>query len=145
MNLQGIFVVDLLGVAFIVWIVNLVRVRRLYAGYAILWLSACLAVIILVSVPPLLHLVTRTVGALFPASALSLIAFAFVFAVLILFSVQLSGLKDRQARLARSLALFELGEQSRDSNVASSKEGAGLEDRDAGQGGENGAEISVGL
>ncbi len=108
MNLQGILVVDLLGVAFILGIVNLVRVRRLHAGFAILWLSACLAVIVLVSIPPLLRFVTRTVGALFPASALSLIAFAFVFAVLILFSVQLSGLIDRQARLVQTFALFQL-------------------------------------
>ena len=143
MNLQGIFVVDLLGLAFILWIVNLVRVRRLHAGYAILWLSACVAVIVLVSVPPLLNMVTRTVGALFPASALSLIAFAFVFAILILFSVQLSAMTDRQVRLAQSFALSERERSGRVSEEAPSSESAQSEEQEVRLRGEDDPTISV--
>jgi hypothetical protein len=145
MNLQGVLVMDLLGVAFILWIVNLVRLKRLHTGYAILWLSACVAVIVLVSVPPLLQLVTRTVGALFPASALSLIAFAFVFAVLILFSMQLSSMRDRQTRLAQSFALSKLEKPSRESETASSSDSGGSECQDEGRGGENDPRPPVGL
>jgi hypothetical protein len=134
MSLQGVLVMDLLGAAFILWIVNLVRLKRLQTGYAILWLSACVAVIVLVSVPPLLKLVTRTVGALFPASALSLIAFAFVFAVLILFSMQLSSMKDRQTRLAQSFALSKLEQPPRESETAPSSESGGSESHDVGRG-----------
>ena len=143
MSLQGILVVDLLGAAFILWIVNLVRVKRLHAGYAILWLSACLAVIVLVSVPPLLHLVTRTVGALFPASALSLIAFAFVFAILILFSVQLSAMTDRQVRLAQSFALSERERSGRVSEETPSSESAQSEEQEVRLRGEDDPTISV--
>ena len=108
MSLQGILVVDVLGLLFVVWIVNLVRTGRLHAGYAVLWLVASGSVILLVSIPPLLGLVTRAVGALFPASALSLFAFVFVFAMLILFSVRLSRLSERQARLAETIGLLEM-------------------------------------
>ena len=108
MSLQGILVVDVLGLLFVLWIVNLVRTGRLHTGYAVLWLMASGLVILLVSIPPLLGLVTRAVGALFPASALSLLAFVFVFAVLILFSVRLSRLSEREARLAETIGVLEM-------------------------------------
>jgi hypothetical protein len=101
-------VVDVLGLLFVLWIVNLVRTGRLHTGYAVLWLVASGLVILLVSIPPLLGLVTHAVGALFPASALSLLAFVFVFAVLILFSVRLSRLSEREARLAETIGLLEM-------------------------------------
>jgi hypothetical protein len=120
MSLQGILVVDVLGLLFVLWIVNLVRTGRLHAGYAVLWLVASGSVILLVSIPPLLGLVTSAVGALFPASALSLLAFVFVFAVLILFSVRLSRLSERQARLAETIGLLEM-ERREASRVAESR------------------------
>jgi hypothetical protein len=53
-------------------------------------------------------LVTKAVGAIFPVSALSLLAFVFIFLVLIFFSIQLSTLSARQAELTQTLALHEL-------------------------------------
>ncbi len=121
MSLQGILVVDVLGLLFVLWIVNLVRTGRLHAGYAVLWLAASGSVILLVSIPPLLGLVTRALGALFPASALTLLALVFVFAVLILFSVRLSRLSERQARLAETIGLLEM-ERREASRVAESRD-----------------------
>lgn len=108
MTLQGILVLDAIGLLFIVWIVNLVRTGKLHVGYGVLWLVASGAVVVLVSVPPLLAAVTAAVGALFPASALSLLGFVFVFATLILFSVQLSKLSERQERLVETIGLLEM-------------------------------------
>ncbi|MEE8146346.1 MAG: DUF2304 domain-containing protein [Longimicrobiales bacterium] len=121
MSLQGILVVDVLGALFVLWIVNLVRTGGLHAGYAVLWLVASGSVILLVSIPPLLGLVTLAVGALFPASALSLLGFVFVFAVLILFSVRLSRHSERQARLAETIGLLEM-ERREASRVAESRD-----------------------
>jgi hypothetical protein len=103
MSLHGILLIDLLGLVFAVWILNLVRTRRLHLGYALLWLAAVASATILVSAPPLRVFVTRAVGALFPASALALLAFAFIFFVLILFSVQMSALTRRQTELVKAL------------------------------------------
>lgn len=103
MSLHGILLIDLLGLVFALWILNLVRTRRLHLGYALLWLAAVAGAMILVSAAPLRAFVTRAVGALFPASALALLAFAFIFFVLILFSVQMSALTRRQTELVKAL------------------------------------------
>lgn len=111
MSAQGIILIDIMGLGLIILIVNLVRTHKLHVGYAIIWLLAVLTLMILVSAPPLLSLVTQAVGAIFPASALSLLAFVFIILVLIVFSVQLSLLSARQVELAQSQALGELLKQ----------------------------------
>jgi len=113
MSLHGILIIDLLGLVFAVWILNLVRTQRLHLGYALLWLAAVAGAMLLVSAAPLRALVTRAVGALFPASALALLAFAFIFFVLILFSVQMSALTRRQSELVKALAREAMREDER--------------------------------
>jgi hypothetical protein len=107
MSTQGVILIDLLGLGLIILIFNLVRSHKLYAGYAVTWLLSACGLMITISCPPLLMLVTKAVGAIFPASALSLLAFAFIFLVLIFFSVQLSILSARQVELAQAFALRE--------------------------------------
>jgi hypothetical protein len=108
---QGIVLIDLMGLVFIALIVNLVRTHRLHVGYGVIWLLAVLAPMIIISLRPLLMLVTQAVGAIYPASALSLLAFVFIFLMLIFFSVQLSIIADRQVEIAQSQALQELRDQ----------------------------------
>jgi hypothetical protein len=110
MSLQGRILILLTALALIVLIINLVRIQKLHAGIAILWLGATLTLMLLVSFPPLLDFVTAATGATFPASALSLLAFVFIFLVLILVSVQLSRLSVRQAEIAQYLAIKEAAE-----------------------------------
>ena len=108
MDLQGILTIDVFGLVLCAVIVHLVRIQKLHVGYGILWLVPTAAVMLIVSVPPLLPGITRAVGALFPASALSLLAFWFIFAILIFFSVKLTEISSRQTRLLQALALKEL-------------------------------------
>jgi hypothetical protein len=112
MSTQGIVLIDLVGLGLIAMLLNLVRVGRLHVAHAALWLVAVVGLIILVSVPPLLAFVTVLVGATYPASAVSLLAFVFIFVVLVFFSVQLSTLMDRQVKLVQSLALKSLMEDA---------------------------------
>jgi hypothetical protein len=107
MSAQGIVLIDLLGLSLIALLLNLVRLRRLHVAHAALWLIAVIGLIILVSVPSLLAAITVAVGATYPASAVSLLAFVFIFVVMIYFSVQLSTLADRQVKLAQAMALRE--------------------------------------
>ena len=107
MSTQGIILIDILGLGLMILIFNLVRAHKLYAGYAVIWLLSVCSLMITISCPPLLVLITKAVGAVFPASALSLLAFAFIFLVLISFSVQLSVLSARQVELAQAFALRE--------------------------------------
>lgn len=108
MTTQGIILLDLLGACFIILILNLVRTKKLHASYAVIWSLASVVMMLIISIPILLDSVTRVVGAVFPASAMSLLAFAFIFLVLISFSVQLSLLADRQSALIQELAIRQL-------------------------------------
>jgi hypothetical protein len=65
-------------------------------------------------VPPLLSAVTRAVGAVFPVSALTLLGFVLIVLVLVLFSVKLTELHERQTTLIQSLALLALERAERD-------------------------------
>ena len=108
MTPQGVLMIDLFGIALTILIVHLVRRQKLHVGLGLLWLLTTVAAMTLVSVPTLLGAVTSAVGALFPASALSLMAFAFIVVVLIFFSVKLTSISSRQTRILQVLALKEL-------------------------------------
>jgi len=111
MSTQGILLIDFLGLGFILLVINLVRTHRLYVGFGVVWLLAVAGLMVMISIAPLRNFITLVVGARFPASAMSLLAFVFIFGVLIFFSMQLSALSKRQIELIQSLALKELLEQ----------------------------------
>jgi len=108
MSTQGIIIIDIVGLALIALIINLVRTQKLYVGYAAIWLLSATGLLCIVSIPSLLDLVTAIVGAVFPVSALTLLAFVFMTIVLIFFSVKLTILSERQIELTQALALREL-------------------------------------
>lgn len=111
MSTQGIILIDLIGIGMLLMILNFVRTKRLHVGYAVIWCLAIVAMMVIISVPSLLELLPILIGAIFPASALSLLAFAFIFVVLIFFSVQLSMLSERQNKLIQAIAIEELLEK----------------------------------
>jgi hypothetical protein len=108
MSTQGIILIDLVCVLLALVLVNLLRQQRLTTGLAVVWLAALTGLAVVVSVPPLLALVTRLVGARYPASALSLVAFVFILAFLIFLSVHVSIVSARQVALLQALASLEL-------------------------------------
>lgn len=108
MSTQGILLLDLIGIVLALLIINLVRTRRLHVAYAVIWLVAIALMMVIISVPPLLQFITVAVGAIYPASAMTLLAFVLVFSMLIVFSVQLSTMATRQIEMAQAFALAEL-------------------------------------
>jgi hypothetical protein len=122
MSIHGIIFIDLVALSIIGLIVNLVRTRKLNVGYAVIWLLALSGVIALVSFSPLLEFITHSVGAIYPASAVSLLAFVFIFLVLIFFSIQLSKLLFQQNELIQYLALKELLEKEKQATRQDIKE-----------------------
>jgi hypothetical protein len=107
MSIQGIILLDLIGILLMILTLNLVRTRRLHVVYGVIWSVAVVLMILIISIPPLLALVTVAVGATFPASAMTLLAFVLVFAMLIFFSMQISTVARRQIELAQAIALKE--------------------------------------
>jgi hypothetical protein len=107
MSIQGIILLDLIGILLMILTLNLIRTRRLHVVYGVIWSVAVVLMILIISIPPLLALVTMAVGATFPASAMTLLAFVLVFAMLIFFSMQISTVARRQIELAQAIALKE--------------------------------------
>ena len=126
MSLQGVVLIDLLGFGFILWLLNLVRTKKLNISYASIWFLAVMGMVVIISVPDLLNSLPLLVGATYPASALSLLAFIFIFIMLIFISVQLSILGTRQTELIQDLAIKGLlkSEQGRESPAAENNETA---------------------
>lgn len=108
MSIQGILLIDALCLGIMILLLNLVRTKRMYVSYAIIWLIALTGIMLLVSIPDILYTLPGLVGAIYPASALSLFAFVFIAIVLIFISVKLSVLNARQVDLIQRLAIKEL-------------------------------------
>ena len=120
MSIQGIVLIDVMGLGLLLLILNLIRTKKLHVGFGVIWFLAVTGLMVIISVPSLLAFLPRVVGATFPASALSLVAFVFLFLVLIFFSVQLSLISARQVELAQAFALKELLAQEGQAEPASS-------------------------
>jgi uncharacterized protein DUF2304 len=112
MTLQGIVVLNLIALALLLWVANLVRRGVLYAGYGVIFILVTLSVMIVLSVPQLLSLLVRLVGAVFPASALTLLALCFIAFMLIYILTQVTVLSNRLATLAQGLAIQQAREQA---------------------------------
>ncbi|GAB4538286.1 MAG: hypothetical protein Kow0063_25940 [Anaerolineae bacterium] len=107
MTSQGVIVLALIGFAYILWIINLVRGGKLHVTYGVLWIFWVTVGVLIVAIPPVLGWVTTIVGAVFPASALSLLAFGLLFAMQIYLLSQLSVLSRRIALIAQHIAIVE--------------------------------------
>jgi hypothetical protein len=117
MTLQGIIALNLIAVILIVWVSNLVRKGRLYVGYGIIFIGSTMAVMLLLLSPRLLQLVSKLLGAVFPASALTLLALGFIVVMLIYILSQLTILSNRVTTLMQTLAIRDAESQARDRPV----------------------------
>ena len=92
------------GMFFLVF--ELVRRRRLMERYALLWLFSTAVLLGLAVWKNLLQRVASTVGIYYAPSALFVIAFGFVLAMLLHFSLVISRLADQNKVLAQRLGLL---------------------------------------
>ena len=118
MTLQGMIVVNLFGLVLLFWVFNLVRRGRLYVGYGVIFVIAILASVVLLSVPWLLTFVTHLIGAIFPVSALTLLALCFLVLMLLYTLSQLTIVSNRLAKLVQELAIERTQLEARQSAPA---------------------------
>lgn len=111
--IQAILILNLIGLLFLLWVLNLVRHGRLYVGYGIIFVAAILSTMITLSVPQLLSGVTHLVGAVFPASALTLLALCFIVLMLLYILTQLTLVSNRLTLLVQELAIVRAKEHAR--------------------------------
>jgi hypothetical protein len=93
--------------ALLVFVLELVRRRRLQERYALLWLVSTVFLLILASWRDALTKVADLVGIAYPPNALFFLAFAAILIVLLHFSVVISRLSDQTKILAQRLAMLD--------------------------------------
>jgi hypothetical protein len=113
MTIQGIIVLNLIGIGLLFWVLHLVRLGRLYVGYGVIFILTILMTIALLSVPGLLTIVTHMVGAVFPASALTLLALCFIVLLLVYVLTQVTIISNRLAVMAQELAIRQASEDAK--------------------------------
>jgi hypothetical protein len=86
---------------------EMVRRRHLHERYAILWLGAALALLVLAVWTGLLKSVSNLVGIKTPSNAFFVIAFGFLLLLVLHFSSVVSKLSDETRILAQRLALLQ--------------------------------------
>jgi hypothetical protein len=105
-------IIAILGsIALLVFIVELVRRRRLKEEYSVLWVLTALALLLLAAWGGLLHDLTHLVGAISQASTLYFFGLIFVVFLLLHFSVRVSNLERRVIVLLQEIALINEREQ----------------------------------
>ncbi len=92
------------GIGAFIFVLELVRRRRLKEEYSLLWLATAAALIILSLSRPALDLLANAVGIIYPPSALFLVAVIFVLFILLHFSIVLTRLTQENKENAQQLA-----------------------------------------
>ena len=106
-------IVALAAVGLALFVLDLVRRRRLSEEYSLLWVVASVVIAILGFTTPLLKALTHALGILYEGSTVFFFGLAFATAMLLYLSVKLSRLGQENHALTRELALlrFELERQ----------------------------------
>ena len=105
MNVLKIIAIVVCGIGLMV-IVELIRRGRLKEKYSLLWLFAGIILLIFSLSRGLLEYVSSLLGIYYPPSLLFLLAFMFLLLITLHFSVVISGLSDKNKKLAQEVALL---------------------------------------
>ena len=112
MTAAGVLVGTALGIVLLIWVVNLIRQDRLYAGYGVIFVFGTLAAIVVVIVPALRDAATAATVALLPIASLSLVAIVILTFLMVYVFIQITVLSNRVMRLTQELALRNAEDQS---------------------------------
>ncbi len=94
-------------------VVELIRRGRLKERYSLLWLFAGAVLLVLSSSRTLLEFISRLLGIFYAPSMLFLLAFFFLLMITLHFTVVISGLSEKNKRLAQEIALLRQEMQER--------------------------------
>jgi hypothetical protein len=97
----------LASASLLLYILEMVRRRRLQEEYSILWLAGGVIMLILSVKKDWLEWVSDAVGIYYPPSFLFLISMFFILLILIHFSITISKLYQMNKRMAQELALLK--------------------------------------
>lgn len=100
-------IVAVIAFLFIIYIISLLYKNKLSANFALGWIVVTLIATSGIVFHSVLKYITFFSGVQSGANTLTLYAFVFVFAVLIIFSIQLSTLHSQNRKLTQQIALLQ--------------------------------------
>ena len=103
---QKIFALAI-GIAVFLFILEMVRRRKLREEYSWLWLLTGSGIIVLVVWYDLLVFITKLVGAVLPTTTLFLFGLLFLMLIALHYSIKISALTDQVRKLAQELAILK--------------------------------------
>jgi hypothetical protein len=106
-SIRAHVMVVVLALAAILFIIRLVRQRRLRAKYSVLWLSIGFGLAILAAFPNLLVVLSDLLGVEYPPAVFFALALSFLLLLCLHFSWEISRLEDRTRALAEEHALLK--------------------------------------
>jgi hypothetical protein len=93
--------------ALFLYILEMVRRRKLREEYSILWLSGSLVILVLSVKQEWLILLAKEAGIAYPPSFLFLVGILFILLILIHFSIAISKLHHMNKKMAQEIALLK--------------------------------------
>jgi hypothetical protein len=96
------------SLAILLFVVELVRRRKLKEEYSVLWVATALVLLVLSIWYGLLVAITHAIGAVLPSSTLFFCGLVFVIVLLLHFSVRISAMERRITSLVQELGLLSL-------------------------------------
>ena len=105
MSVHGMIFLDIAAVVLLIWVLDLTRRGRLYVGYGVIFVVAIVGAMIVVSVPPLLVIVTNLFDVLSPVPGFALLVFGFTFVMLVYILTQTTVISNRLAEVVQELAI----------------------------------------
>lgn len=103
---QAFFVV--IALVIILFVISLLRSRRLREKYAALWILVGMTVLILALAPALLQMLAHLLGFQVPSNFLFLLAILLLLGVSLHLSLEISRLEDETRVLAEHVAILDL-------------------------------------
>lgn len=94
------------SIGMLIFVLELVRSRKLKEEYSLLWLATAAALLILSLSRTLLDQLADAVGIFYPPSALFVVALAFLLVILLQFSTVLSRLSQQNKEIAQEVAIL---------------------------------------
>jgi hypothetical protein len=104
----------------LLYVLEMVRRRKLREEDSILWLVGCLVMLILSLKKGWLEWLSRAVGIVYPPSLLFLVGIFFILLILIHFSITISKLHQMNKKMIQDIALMKQREEERQEGTGSS-------------------------
>jgi hypothetical protein len=104
-TLAGTLAVTAIGLALLLWVVNLIRSDRLYVGYGVIFVLGTLATMGIVVVAPLRDAAAEISRVLMPQPSLAAPAIVILVFLMVYVFIQISVLSNRVTRLTQELAI----------------------------------------